>query len=123
MFDNPPKQQQQKPSTYNPPKAPPKGLFDEGNSVLDESISLPPQNTSKAQPSSLFDDPNESMVMEKKVEPPKPRPSTGQDKMAEMMRAASQKKNVEEKAFGDSSDDEPAKVEPKKEEVKSPVEA
>jgi len=36
----------------------------------------------------LFNDPDESMVMPK-AEPVKPRPSTGQDKIAEMMRAAS----------------------------------
>ena len=62
------------------------------------------------------------MVMpERKVEPVKPRPSTGQDMMAEMMRSASQKKNTGEKAFGDSSDEDKPEVKPVAP-VTSPVE-
>jgi len=42
MFDSQPKQPPARPSQNTGAKAPPKGLFDEGNSMLDESISIPP---------------------------------------------------------------------------------
>ena len=61
----------------------------------------------------LFD-PNESMFEEKKIEVAKPKLSTGQNMMAEMLRTASQKKKADEKTFGDSSDeDDKPKEEPK----------
>jgi len=51
---------------------------------------MPPPSNQKPTTGSLFNYPDENMVMpEKKAEPIKPRPSTGQDMMAEMMRSAS----------------------------------